>query len=72
MGADSTWTLAAASVVVENLNKTFQDFPNVPIVPGGSTIGADVPSFHTAKVFDGEWPGSDGIHHAAKDMTLNK
>ena len=72
VGADSTWTIAAVSVAVESLNKTFQDFPNVPIVPGGSTIGADVPSFHSAKVFDGEWPGAGSVHEGAKDMTPTK
>ncbi len=68
VGDDSTWTISLATVVIEGLNKTFQDFPNVEIIPGGSTIGADVPHFHTTKMFEGEWPGADQVHEGAKEM----
>ena len=68
VGDDSTWTISLATAVIEGLNKTFQDFPNVEIIPGGSTIGADVPHFHTTKMFEGEWPGADQVHDGAKEM----
>jgi len=72
LGGDTAWSLSLVGAVLEPLNQTFRDFPNVPIVPGGSTIGADVPSFHAQQVFEGEWPGADNAHKAAKDMTLDK
>jgi arylsulfatase len=71
-GGDTAWTVALVGAILEPLNQTFRDYPNVPIVPGGSTIGADVPSFHAKQVFEGEWPGADSSHEAAKDITLDK
>jgi hypothetical protein len=70
-GGDTAWTLALVGAVLEPLNQTFRDFPNIPIVPGGSTIGADVPSFHAKNVFEGAWPGADSAHEAAKDMRVD-
>jgi hypothetical protein len=58
-GGDTAWTLSMVGEALEPLNQTFRDFPNIPIVPGGSTIGADVPAFHAQTVFEGELPGAD-------------
>jgi arylsulfatase len=68
LGGDTAWTVSLVGAVLEPLNQTFRDFPNVPIIPGGSTIGADVPSFHAQTVFEGELQGADS---AREDKTVD-
>ena len=68
LGSDSGWTLAMATVVLDKLNDTFKKYPNIEIQPGGSTIGADVPSFHAKKIFEGEWDIAKGLPAAAKEI----
>jgi arylsulfatase A-like enzyme len=61
-GGDTAWTLSLVGAALEPLNQTFRDFPNIPIIPGGSTIGADVPAFHAQTVFEGKLPAAGSAH----------
>jgi hypothetical protein len=68
-GGDTAWTAALQTVALTRLNDTFAKYPNVPLIPGGSTIGADVPHFVPTKIFEGELPSA---HPAAKDIPTEK
>ena len=68
-GGDTAWTAALQTVALTQLNDTFAKYPNVPLIPGGSTIGADVPHFVPTKIFEGELPSA---HPAAKDIPTEK
>jgi hypothetical protein len=54
------------------LNDTFRKYPNIPIIPGGATIGAAVPSFVPNTVLEGKWPPADNMHPAAKEIPTDK
>jgi arylsulfatase len=72
VGGDTTWSVVLAAGEVFRLNDTFKKFPNVPIIKGGATIGSDVPSFVTHKVFEGKWPMAEGMHPAVKEAPTRK
>ena len=68
-GGDTAWTAALQTVALTRLNDTFAKYPNVPLIPGGSTIGADVPHFLPTKIFEGKMPAA---HPAAKEIPTEK
>jgi arylsulfatase len=72
LGGDTAWTVALQTAAISQLNDTFAKYPNIPIIPGGATIGSDVPSFVPTKVFEGEWPAADNMHPAAKEIPVDK
>jgi hypothetical protein len=72
LGGDNAWTLALVNVALNKLNATFAKYPNIPIIPGGATIGADVPSFVPTKLFEGKLPGAENAHPAAKEIPIEK
>jgi hypothetical protein len=57
---------------MNQLNETFAKYPNVPIIPGGATIGAEVPSFVPTKLFEGSLPGAENAHPAVKEIPTEK
>jgi len=71
-GGDTAWTLALVNVAMNKLNETFAKYPNVPIIPGGATIGAEVPSFVPTKLFEGKLPGAENAHPAVKEIPTHK
>ena len=71
-GGDTAWTVALQTVAISQLNETFAKYPNIPLIPGGATIGSDIPSFVPNKVFEGKWPPADNMHPAAKEIPTNK
>jgi len=71
-GGDTAWTLALVNVAMNKLNETFAKYPNVPIIPGGATIGAEVPTFVPTKLFEGKLPAAENAHPAVKDIPTHK
>ena len=69
LGGDTAWTAGLQTVALTRLNDTFAKYPNVPLIPGGSTIGADVPHFVPTMIFEGKLPPA---HPAAKDIPTEK
>jgi len=69
LGGDNAWTAALQTVALTRLNDTFAKYPNIPLIPGGSTIGADVPHFVPTKIFEGKLPSA---HPAAKEIPTDK
>ena len=69
---ETAWTLALVNVAMNQLNETFAKYPNVPIIPGGATIGAEVPHFVPTKLFEGSLPGAENAHPAVKDIPMHK
>jgi hypothetical protein len=57
---------------MNKLNATFAKYPNVPIIPGGATIGAEVPNFVATKLFEGKLPAAENAHPAVKEIPTHK
>jgi hypothetical protein len=57
---------------MNKLNATFAKYPNVPIIPGGATIGAEVPSFVPVKLFEGKLSGAENAPPSMKDIPTHK
>jgi arylsulfatase len=72
LGGDTAWTVGLATVTLNELNETFKKYPNIPIIPGGATVGAAVPSFVSHRVFEGKWPHAKGVPQAVKEMPTEK
>jgi len=64
--------VALQGVAMNKLNATFAKYPNVPIIPGGATIGAEVPNFVATKLFEGKLPAAENAHPAVKDIPTHK
>jgi arylsulfatase A-like enzyme len=71
-GGDTAWTVGLATVVLSKLNETFKKYPSIPIIPGGATIGAAVPSFVPHTVLEGKWPPSDNLPDGMKELPTDK
>ncbi len=72
LGGDTAWTVGLATVVLSKLNETFKKFPNIPLIPGGATIGAAVPSFVPHTVLEGKWPPSDNLPAGIEEIPTDK
>jgi arylsulfatase A-like enzyme len=72
LGSDTAWTLGLATASLGQLNDTFKKYPNIPIIPGGATIGAAVPSFVPHTVLEGKWPPADNMHPGAREIPTDK
>ena len=72
LGGDTAWTVGLATVYLGQLNDTFKKYPNIPLIPGGATIGAAVPSFVPHTVLEGKWPPADHMHPGAKEIPTDK
>jgi hypothetical protein len=57
---------------MNQLNETFAKYPNVPIIPGGATIGAEVPTFVPTKLFEGKLSSAENAHPAVKEIPTEK
>lgn len=67
-GQDGAWTMAIATGLITDLVDTFKKYPNIPTIPGGASIGSDLPDFIKPNVLTGEWPGQ----HQAQEQSEKK
>jgi arylsulfatase len=67
-GQDGGWTLALAGKVMAEVVQTFKEFPNIPTIPGGASLGADIPEFVRPDVLTGKYPE---VPDAVKNMKLH-
>jgi arylsulfatase A-like enzyme len=72
LGSDTAWTVGLATVTLDKLNETFKKYPNIPLIPGGATIGAAVPSFVPHTVLEGKWPPADNLPPGLKEIPTDK
>jgi arylsulfatase len=68
-GQDGGWTGGLATLVITELIGTFKKYPNIPTIPGGASIGSDLPDFIKPNVITGEWPGAPPAAEEAKKET---
>ena len=61
-GQDGAWTMALAGKVMTDIVETFKKYPNIPTVPSGATLGADIPEFARPTFLPGKEPSTpEGI-----------
>ena len=66
-GQDGAWTMAFAGKVMSDLVETFRKYPNIPTIPGGASLGSEIPEFTRPNILAGEYPE---VHPAIKAMRL--
>jgi arylsulfatase len=44
-GSDNAWSMGYATSIVNNFTETVRKYPNIPTIPSGAAIGADLPEF---------------------------
>jgi arylsulfatase A-like enzyme len=61
-GQDGGWTMAMAGKVMQDIVESFKKYPNIPTVPSGATLGADIPEFARPTFLPGKEPATpEGI-----------
>ena len=50
------------------VKQSFKDFPNIPTIPAGASLGADIPEFVRPDILTGKYPE---IPDAVKNMKLH-
>ena len=67
-GQDGAWTLALATKVMDDVIETFKKYPNLPTIPGGASIGSEIPEFVRPNLLPGKEP--QPANPAIKNMKL--
>jgi hypothetical protein len=44
-GHDNGWAMALVGPVINNFVESMRKYPNIPTIPGGGSIGSDLPEF---------------------------
>ena len=57
-GQDGGWTMAMAGKVMGDVVESFKKYPNIPTVPSGATLGADIPEFARPTFLPGKEPST--------------
>ena len=66
-GQDGGWTLAIAGKVMSEVVQSFKDFPNIPTIPSGASLGSDIPEFVRPDILNGKYPD---VPDAVKTMKI--
>jgi arylsulfatase len=66
-GQDGGWTMALAGKVMSDVIESFKKYPNVPTIPGGASLGSDIPEFVRPTILPGKEPETNP---AIKNMKL--
>jgi arylsulfatase A-like enzyme len=67
-GQDGGWTMALAGKVMSEVVQSFKDFPNIPTIPAGASLGSDIPEFVRPDILTGKYPE---VPDAVKNMKLH-
>ena len=66
-GQDGAWTMAYAGKLMNDVVETFRKFPNIPTIPGGASLGSEIPEFTRPNILAGEYPE---VHPAIRALRL--
>ena len=66
-GQDGAWTMAYAGKLMNDVVETFKQYPNIPTIPGGASLGSEIPEFVRPNILAGEYPE---VHPAIKALRL--
>ena len=66
-GQDGGWTMAMAGKVMDDVIESFKKYPNIPTIPAGASLGADIPEFVAPTILPGK---ESPLNPAIKNMKL--